>query len=270
VITVSQLRHSFTVRGEGTRQVLTGIDVAVADGEFVAIVGPSGCGKTTLLNVLAGLEPVQQGEVSVQGAAPKAGRHDIGYMLARDCLLPWRRALDNAALALEVQGLDVKTRRERAAAALASMGLANAGGRYPAQLSHGMRQRVALARVFAAAPDVILLDEPFSALDPQNRVLVQDAFLQVWERQRSTVVLITHDLGEAICLADRVIVMSASPGSVKSVYDVTLSRPRSASDLRGAPEFHQLYEAMWGDLRAEVERAAVTAYTAATGSGGTA
>jgi NitT/TauT family transport system ATP-binding protein len=263
MITVSNLRYSYAVPGESTRQVLTDIDFTVADGEFVAIVGPSGCGKTTLLNVLAGLEPVQHGEVLVQDAKPRAGRSDGGWMLARDCLLPWRRALDNAALALELQGVDAKTRRERAAVALASVGLAQAGRRYPAQLSHGMRQRVALARVFAAAPDVILLDEPFSALDPQNRILVQDAFLQVWERQRSTVALITHDLGEAICLADRVLVMSASPGRIKSVYDVTLPRPRSASDLRGAPEFHELYEAMWGDLRTEVERAAVAAYDGA-------
>ena len=265
MITVGNLRHSYAVPGEGTRQVLDDIGFTAAAGEFVAVVGPSGCGKTTLLNVLAGLEPVQDGEVLVQGAKPRAGRHDVGYMLARDCLLPWRRALDNAALALELQGVDAKSRRERAAVALASVGLAQAGRRYPAQLSHGMRQRVALARVFAATPDVILLDEPFSALDPQNRILVQDAFLRVWERQRSTVVLITHDLGEAICLADRVLVMSASPGRIKSVYDVTLPRPRSASDLRGAPEFHELYEAMWGDLRTEVERAAVAAYDGAAG-----
>ncbi len=160
------------------------------------------------------------------------------------------------ALALELQGVDAQQRRQRAQDALAALGLAQAGQLYPAQLSHGMRQRVALARVFAAAPNVILLDEPFSALDPQNRVLVQDAFLGVWEQQRGTVVLITHDLGEAICLADRVVVMSASPGRIKKIYDVPLARPRSAADLRGMPQFHQLYEAMWADLRGEVERAA--------------
>src|ERR1700691_3274837 len=157
---------------------------------------------------------------AVSGEGTRQGLDDIGFTAAA-CELPWGRALDNAALALELQGVDVRGRRERAAVALASVGLAQAGRRYPAQLSHGMRQRVALARVSAAAPDVILLDEPFSALDPQNRILVQDAFLQVWERQRSTVVLITHDLGEAICLADRVLVMSASHGRIKSVYDVT-------------------------------------------------
>ena len=251
MITVAELNH-----GYAGKPVLGSIDLTVDDGEFLAIVGPSGCGKTTLLNVLAGLEPVQHGQVSVGGQAPTAGRRDVGYMLARDCLLPWRRAIGNAALALELQGVAGPERERRAMAALTALGLDQAGQLYPAQLSHGMRQRVALARVFAAAPDVILLDEPFSALDPQNRVLVQDAFLGVWEQRRCTVVLITHDLGEAICLADRVVVMSASPGRIKNVYDVPLERPRSAADLRGAPEFHQLYEAMWADLRGEVERAA--------------
>jgi len=251
MITVSELNH-----GYAGRPVLTDIDLTVGDGEFLAVVGPSGCGKTTLLNVLAGLEPVQAGTVSVSGKPPRAGRRDVGYMLARDCLLPWRRAIDNAGLALETHGVGKAERNKKANAALTAVGLAHATDLYPAQLSHGMRQRVALARVFAAAPDVILLDEPFSALDPQNRVLVQDAFLGVWEKQRCTVVLITHDLGEAICLADRVVVMSASPGRIKNVYDVPLQRPRSAADLRGAPDFHQLYEAMWADLRGEVERAA--------------
>jgi NitT/TauT family transport system ATP-binding protein len=256
VITVSELNH-----GYAGKPVLQDISLTVSDGEFLAVVGPSGCGKTTLLNVLAGLEPIQHGQVSVGGQPPRAGRRDVGYMLARDCLLPWRRALENAGLALELQGVDAQQRRQRARDALAAVGLAQAGQLYPAQLSHGMRQRVALARVFAAAPArasewSILLDEPFSALDPQNRVLVQDAFLGVWEQQRGTVVLITHDLAEAICLADRVVVMSASPGRIKKVYDVPLARPRSAADLRGMPEFHQLYEAMWADLRGEVERAA--------------
>jgi NitT/TauT family transport system ATP-binding protein len=251
VITVSELNH-----GYAGKPVLQDIDLTVADGEFLAVVGPSGCGKTTLLNILAGLEPIQHGQVSVDDQPPRAGRRDVGYMLARDCLLPWRRALENAGLALELQGVDAQQRRQRARDALAALGLAHADQLYPAQLSHGMRQRVALARVFAAAPDVILLDEPFSALDPQNRVLVQDAFLGVWEKQRGTVMLITHDLAEAICLADRVVVMSASPGRIKKVYDVPLARPRSAADLRGMPEFHQLYEAMWADLRGEVERAA--------------
>jgi NitT/TauT family transport system ATP-binding protein len=266
MITVSEVSYAYA-----GKPVLDDVDLTVSGGEFVAIVGPSGCGKTTLLNVLAGLEPVQHGAVTVGGQPPRAGRRDVGYMLARDCLLPWRRALENAGLALELQGVGTAVRTEKARAALAAVGLAQAERLYPAQLSHGMRQRVALARVFAAAPAraaewSILLDEPFSALDPQNRVLVQDAFLQVWESQRSTVVLITHDLGEAICLADRVVVMSASPGRIKNIYDVPLARPRSAADLRGAPEFHQLYEAMWGDLRGEVERAAVATYMGGGGA----
>jgi len=255
MITVKDLQHSFPVDGGGHRQALVDIDLEVRDGEFVAIVGPSGCGKTTLLNLVCGLEPLQEGELLVRGEAPHTGAADVGYMLARDCLLPWRRALENAQLALEVQGVAPAERKQRAREALRSVGLARFERSFPTQLSHGMRQRVALARVFAAAPQLILLDEPFSALDAQNRVVVQDAFLEVWERMRSTVLLITHDLAEAICLADRVAVMSASPGRIKVVHDVDLPRPRSAADLRGTPEFHRIYDAIWDDLKAEVERA---------------
>jgi NitT/TauT family transport system ATP-binding protein len=256
MISVSHLDHAYPSACDDSRPALVDIDLEVDEGEFVAVVGPSGCGKTTLLNVLAGLEPVQVGTVLVGDKEPRAGRRDVGYMLARDCLLPWRKALDNAALALELQGVEARTRRRRAAEALDSMGLAHAGDSYPAQLSHGMRQRVALARVFAASPSLILLDEPFSALDPQNRILIQDAFLEVWERHRITVVLITHDLGEAISLADRVMVMSAAPGRIKGLHQVDLPRPRSASQLQGSPEFHRIYEAVWSDLCVEVERAA--------------
>ena len=265
MITVENLQHCYPLPDGASRPALIDIDFEVDEGEFVAIVGPSGCGKTTLLNVLAGLEMVQDGAVSVAGADPNAGRHDVGYMLARDCLLPWRRALDNAALALELQGMSAKPRRERAAAALKSVGLERFVDSYPAQLSQGMRQRVALARVFAATPSLLLLDEPFSALDAQSRVMVQDAFLDVWEQRRTTVVLITHDLAEAICLADRVVVMSAGPGRVKGIHRIDLPRPRSASDLRGTAAFHRIYEAIWSDLRSEVERAANSAESGAAG-----
>jgi NitT/TauT family transport system ATP-binding protein len=256
MITVENLNHVYPGGRTGERVALVDVSLTVGDGEFVAVVGPSGCGKTTLLNVVAGLEEVQDGRVAVGGAAPRAGRPDVGYMLARDCLLPWRTATENAALALEMQGAGRAARTRQARDALASMGLDDFGAHYPSQLSHGMRQRVALARVFAASPQIILLDEPFSALDAQNRVLVQDAFLEVWERRRTTVVLITHDLGEAVCLADRVVVMSAAPGQIKGIHDVALPRPRSAAELRSSPDFHRIYEAVWGDLRSEVERAA--------------
>lgn len=255
MIKVKDLQHTFSVAG-ASRPTLVDIELEVRDGEFLAVVGPSGCGKTTLLNLICGLEPVQQGELLVNGSHPKPGGEHVGYMLARDCLLPWRKAIENAELALEVHGVDARTRRERARNALSAVGLTRYENAYPSQLSHGMRQRVALARVFAAAPDLILLDEPFSALDAQNRILVQDAFLGVWERQRSTVMLITHDLAEAICLADRVAVMSSAPGRIKVVHDIHLPRPRFASELRGTPAFNKIYDAIWGDLRDEVIRAA--------------
>jgi NitT/TauT family transport system ATP-binding protein len=256
VITVENLNHAYPAGRGDERVALVDVSLTVGDGEFVAVVGPSGCGKTTLVNIVAGLEELQDGKVSVSGTPPLAGRDDVGYMLARDCLLPWRTTTENAALALEMRGVPRSDRKRKADEALASMGLGRFGGHFPAQLSHGMRQRVALARVFAASPQIILLDEPFSALDAQSRVLVQDAFLEVWERHRTIVVLITHDLAEAICLADRVVVMSAAPGRIKGVHEVGLARPRSASELRSSPEFHHIFEAVWRDLRDEVQRAA--------------
>jgi NitT/TauT family transport system ATP-binding protein len=173
-------------------------------------------------------------------------------MLARDSLLPWRRAIDNAGLALEMQGVGRRERHDRARAALVAVGLESFTDAYPAQLSQGMRQRVALARVFAAAPRILLLDEPFSALDAQTRVLVQDTFLRVWERERTTGVLVTHDLSEAVTLADRVIIMSRRPGCIRAIRTIDLPRPRSASEVRGVPRFHELYEPLWEDLRAEL------------------
>ena len=171
-------------------------------------------------------------------------------MLARDCLLPWRRAVDNAALGLECMAPKPK-RQELALAALRSMGLATFESAYPAQLSQGMRQRVALARVFAAAPHLLLLDEPFSALDAQTKLSVQDAFLRVWQQRAMTVVLITHDLGEAVALADRVVVMTRRPGRIKAIHRVDLERPRSAIQLQGNSNYHRICEAVWRDLRDE-------------------
>jgi NitT/TauT family transport system ATP-binding protein len=257
MIAIEALDHEYATDDVVARPALINVDLDVGDGEFLAIVGPSGCGKTTLLNLLAGLETLQSGTVTLGAQAPRAGRPDIGYMLARDSLLPWRTARENAALGLELQGTERAERMRRAQNALESMGLARFGDHYPAQLSHGMRQRVALARVFAATPQILLLDEPFSALDAQNRVLVQDAFLEVWERHRTTVVLITHDIGEAVCLADRVAVMSAAPGRIKAIHQIGLPRPRSASELRSEPSFHRIYEAVWSDLRSEVQQAAL-------------
>jgi NitT/TauT family transport system ATP-binding protein len=257
MISVEGLWHSYPSDESAPRLAVQDVTLRAEPSELIAVVGPSGCGKTTMLNVLAGLEPVQRGTVQVGGQPPAAGRHDVGYMLARDCLLPWSNATDNAALGLEMRGMPRADRRRLANETLAQVGLSGFEASYPAQLSQGMRQRVALARLFAAEPAFALLDEPFSALDAQSRVLVQDAFLEIWERRRSTVVLITHDLGEAITLADRVFVMSARPGRVIAVHPIDLPRPRSAAALRGDPRFHAIFERIWADLQGEVYRAAL-------------
>jgi NitT/TauT family transport system ATP-binding protein len=253
MIRVSHLTHVFDGTAEDAPPTLEDINFTVADGEFVALVGPSGCGKTTLLNLIAGLEPLRSADsVEVGGHAPRAGDPDTGYMLSRDCLLPSRRALANAALGLEVRRVPKRERETRARAALAAVGLADHATRYPAELSQGMRQRVALARVFAVKPETLLLDEPFSALDPQTRISVQDAFLGLWQEQRTSVVLVTHDLSEAITLADRVLVLSRLPGRLKADHRIDLPRPRSAAELRATPAFHALYEKIWLDLKDEV------------------
>jgi len=254
VISVEHLSHTFeSSKGPGT-EALRDLSLSVREGCFVAIIGPSGCGKTTLLSILAGLEAQQgTGNVLVAGERPRPGRREIGYAPARDSLLPWRRALDNAALALELQGVNRQQRIKQARFALQSMGLEQFESMYPAQLSQGMRQRVALARLFAGSPEVLLLDEPFSALDAQTRILVQEAFLKVWERTHSTVLLVTHDLGEAVTLADEVVVLTSRPARVKATYTVNLPRPRVAVDIRLNPRFHEVYEAIWQALMEEVE-----------------
>jgi NitT/TauT family transport system ATP-binding protein len=252
MITVDHLTHDFG-SAAGSAPTLNDISLTVADGEFVALVGPSGCGKTTLLNIIAGLEHEQQpGAVRIDGEDPRAGNRQVGYMLSRDCLLPSRRALANAALGLEIARVPRAQRLEAAKDALTAVGLADFLDSYPAQLSQGMRQRVALARVFATKPKVLLLDEPFSALDAQTRISVQDAFLGLWQEREMKVVLVTHDLSEAITLADRVVVMSRRPARIKADHRIDLPRPRSAAELRSTPEFHRLYEEIWADLKDEI------------------
>jgi NitT/TauT family transport system ATP-binding protein len=252
-IEVTDVNQVYEINGAPTH-VLTDISMHVEEGSFTAIIGPSGCGKTTLLNIIAGLDSASSGVVSIDDKPPRAGRDDVGFGPVRDCLLPWRTAIDNAALPLELKKVPKATRHERARQALNTMGLDGFENMYPAQLSQGMRQRVALARLWAGDPRVLLLDEPFSALDAQTRILVQDAFLEVWERRRITVVLVTHDLAEAITLADRVLVLTRRPGRVRASYDISIPRPRRADEIRRLPEFHRLYDAVWQDLRDEVEQ----------------
>jgi NitT/TauT family transport system ATP-binding protein len=229
--------------------ILAGVNLSIRDGEFVAIVGPSGCGKTTFLNMVAGLQPFTSGRLTVVGEKPKAGRRETAYALARDALLPWRDALGNVELALQIRGVAPEERRRRATEALAKVGLADALARHPAQLSQGMRQRVALARTFVTEPRLLILDEPFAALDAQTRIRMQELLLALLRQFSGTMIMVTHDIAEAITLADRVVVFSNRPAVVTANYEVKLgNRKRKTSELRADPEFSRLFEQVWGDI----------------------
>lgn len=233
----------------GAPDILAGIDLTVGDGEFIAIVGPSGCGKTTFLNMVAGLQGYTSGILQVAGSVPKAGRRDSAYALARDALLPWRDALGNVELALQVRGVERSERRARAAEALRKVGLGDALDRHPAQLSQGMRQRVALARTFVTEPRLLILDEPFAALDAQTRIRMQELLLDLLRQFSGTMIIVTHDIAEAITLADRVVVFSRRPAEVTAIYDVKLgARDRKTTELRADPEFGRLFEQVWSDI----------------------
>jgi ABC-type nitrate/sulfonate/bicarbonate transport system ATPase subunit len=216
-----------------TLEALRNISFSIAGGEFVALIGPSGSGKSTLLDIISGLFPETGGTVRIGGRAlPVHDRLDCStYMRQRDLLLPWRTALDNAALALEIHGVPRTNARAQARARFPEFGLAGFEEAWPAQLSGGMRQRVAFLRTLLADRPLLLLDEPFGALDALNRVILQAWLLELWERERRAVLLVTHDIDEAIFLADRVVVLSSRPGQIVHIERIDLARPRSRADL---------------------------------------
>jgi NitT/TauT family transport system ATP-binding protein len=246
------------VRGLGVtfgreRNALSGVDLGVRHGEFVALIGASGCGKTTLLNVIAGLVPASEGTVAIRGRAPAAGRRDICYVLARDALLPWRTVTGNVEYGLELSGVAREERASRALAYIEQVGLGNYRDFYPSKLSQGMRQRVSLARAFAVRRHIYLMDEPFSALDSQTKLNLHDQLLGLWGSSGATVVFVTHDIGEAITMADRVIVMSKRGTGVVEEIAVDLPRPRSADALQADERYHDLYRRTWTSLKASTE-----------------
>jgi NitT/TauT family transport system ATP-binding protein len=252
VIECLGVRHAFVDRRTKAHvEALEAVDVVVQRQEFVGIVGPSGCGKTTLLNMIAGLLQPTEGTVRVDGE-PVRGVHasNLGYMFARDNLFPWRTVRKNVELGLELSR--ASDRRQRAQSYVDLVGLAGFEDHYPHQLSQGMRQRVSLARTLVREPSIVLMDEPFGALDAQTRVLMQNEFLDLWERSRSTVVLVTHDIAEAIALSDRVVVFSRRPGRIIGEYRVDLPRPRPVDELHADPAFQELYTAIWNDLKGEI------------------
>lgn len=248
-IVIDDVTHRFPGKQLSTPAV-ENIELTIEEGEFVAIVGPSGCGKSTLLNLISGLLRPTKGVVTVDSSPVEGVRESVGYMPARDSLLPWRTASGNVEFPLELRGgLDRKAREQRAGELLRAVGLTGFEDNFPSALSHGMRQRAAVARTFATSPRVLLMDEPFSALDAQTKIVVQDLFLQIWEAQKQTVVLITHDIMEAVALADRVVVFSRRPGRIKSIHEIDLPRPRNVQHLLfEEPRFQQYLKDIWGDL----------------------
>ena len=222
-------------------------------GEFVSVVGPTGCGKSTLLNIGAGLLAPSSGEVRVFGEALQGINTRAGYMFQSDALMPWRSALDNVMVGLQYRGVPTVHARTQAQAWLQRVGLGEFGDRYPHQLSGGMRKRTALAQVLALDPDIILMDEPFSALDIQTRQLMEDEVLELWAAKKKAVLFITHDLDEAIAMSDRVVVLSAGPAThLMGEFAIDLPRPRNVAEVRTQPRFIDLHTQIWGVLRDEV------------------
>jgi NitT/TauT family transport system ATP-binding protein len=244
---------SFRIDGSATFTAVEHASLDVADGEFVAIVGPTGCGKSTLLNVAAGLLAPSAGSVTVFGA-PLAGRNgEAGYLFQADALFPWKTAIENVAIGLEVAGVGTGVAYTRAQSWLSRVGLGGFAMRYPHMLSGGQRKRVGLAQVLIRDPKILLMDEPFGPLDAQTRQIMGNLLLDLWSADRKAVLFVTHDLEEAIALSDRVVIMSAGPAArIIGDWKVPLGRPRDISEVTLDKAFHELHREIWHALKAEV------------------
>jgi NitT/TauT family transport system ATP-binding protein len=247
-IRIRDLRKVF-----GQLIAIDGVSLDIAPGEFFMIVGPSGCGKTTLLRILAGLESVTSGAIEIE--TPSSHRPVNSMIFQGDSIFPWMTVWDNAAYGLKMRRAPSATVKEVVGHYLARTGLTRFAKYYPHQLSGGMRQRVSIARAFANDPEILLMDEPFSALDAQNKLLLQEELLHIWEEHKKTVVFITHSVDEAVFLGDRIMVMTAQPGKVKTFVPVPLARPRNIMELQKMPQYGELIAHIWSSLREEVHRA---------------
>ena len=242
----------FLTPSGGVYTALRDLNLTVQPGEFCAVVGPTGCGKSTTLALISGLEPPSEGEVDVFGK-PVIGIADgIGYVFQTDAVFPWKSVLENVAAGPRYHGTSNREAREMAREWISRVGLAGFEDRYPYQLSGGMRKRVALAQSLINGPRILLMDEPFSALDVQTRSLMENELLTLWSASSASVVFVTHDLEEAISLSDRVFVITAGPGTVKSNYKVDLPRPRNVAEIRFDKRFVEIYQEIWKDLKDEV------------------
>jgi len=238
---------------EGPLTAVDRVSLSVRPGEFLAVIGPSGCGKSTLFNVIGGLVDGYQGAVTVGGETVRGPHPAIGMVFQEESTFPWRTVIENVAFPLEIAGMRKKDRYDKAQKFIALVGLNGFEKRYPAELSGGMRQRVAIARTLASEPKILLMDEPFAALDEQTRLLLGDKVLQIQQALKQTTLLITHNITEAVQLADRILVMTYRPGRVKRMVDIDLPRPRS-SDVVSSEAFGRYVAQIWNDLREEASR----------------
>ena len=252
-VSLRDVTIAFRLGEGGTYTAVEKASLSVADGEFVTIVGPTGCGKTTLLNVAAGLFRPSSGSVNIFGAELFGLNRQAGYLFQSEALFPWKTAIENVAIGLEVAGTPRGEAYERAQKLLVRVGLANFGPRYPHMLSGGQRKRIGLAQVLIRDPKILLMDEPFGPLDAQTRQIMGNLLLDLWNADRKAVLFVTHDLEEAIALSDRVVIMSAGPAAhIMGDWRVPLSRPRDIAEIKLDPAFHELHREIWQTLKSEV------------------
>ena len=252
VISLTDVTKRFATPKGGAYTAIEHVTMHVAPGEFCTVVGPTGCGKSTTLGLISGLTRPSEGSVEVSGHVVDGISDGIGYVFQSDAIFPWKSVLDNVAAGPRYQGKSARDAKALAREWIGRVGLSGFEDRYPHQLSGGMRKRVALAASLINQPTILLMDEPFSALDVQTRVLMENELLNLWSETSAAVVFVTHDLEEAIALADRVFVLTSGPATVKGSYRIDLPRPRNLAEIRFMPEFITYYETIWNDLREEV------------------
>ncbi|MDB5797057.1 MAG: tauB [Paucimonas sp.] len=251
-ISLRNVSKRFDTR-DGQFTAVDDLSLDIEAGSFFVIVGPSGCGKTTLIRMLGGLESPSSGEIEIRAERP--GKPLNSMIFQGDSIFPWMTVWDNAAYGLRMRGVPQAEIKEVVGHYLSKTGLTRFADRYPHQLSGGMKQRVSIARAFSNDPEVLLMDEPFSALDEQNKTLLQEEVLRIWDEDKKTVVFITHSVDEAVTLGDRIMVMSAHPGRIKALIDVPFERPRKVLELRAQPAYGEMVFGIWSHLRDEVQRA---------------
>jgi NitT/TauT family transport system ATP-binding protein len=251
-IEVRGLSKSFQLAGTAIEAVRD-VSFSVRRGEFVALLGPSGSGKSTVLNMIATLIKPSSGQILIDGTpiVPGKATPNVGYVFQRDTLFPWRSVADNIGYGLQLAGVAEAERKARIAACVAQAGLQGFEQAYPSALSGGMRQRAALMRTLVVEPQVLLMDEPFGALDTHTKIDMHDVLLRIWDREQQTVLFVTHDLGEALTLADRIILFSARPGRIKDMFEVDFARPRDAVKVRETPRYAKLFQHIWHSLGEE-------------------